>query len=308
MVGIQQIPTSDIDANATQHRHNFDEESLGKLAASILEQGVLQNLVVRPHPRQRHRFEIIAGERRFRAAKLAKVATVPCRVVLATDAEAYRMAVVGNVQRQDINVIEEADAYATMRGTYDMTVESIAETTGKSVQYVRDKLQLCSLGKGVRALVISGSLGPGAAWFIAQVEDPEEQMKVALHAVRNGLTQHEVGHLVRIMRNPGMVGGSQDQDALFTVRVLSEEEQKSRVRFLAALDKVSDLLATTWDERLQRVSAKLLTNAVELDLGKVRNLKQWFGQVEQALAKELERRRLTSLVSGRGGDGGFREA
>jgi len=292
--GIRQVRIGLIDANPEQHRKHFDPESLRELGASIKRRGVLQNLVVRKHPKNRGRFEIIAGERRFRAAKLVGMKTLPCRVIAASDAEAFRLSLVENVQRADISALEEADGYATLREKFNMSAGAIAAAVGKSEQYVNHKLQLTRLGPTVRRLIASGTLSALHGYFIARLECQEQQARVATVAAQRELSQHEVNRMVNVLLAGGEPAAPR-QDSMFDVDALTPKEQERRNEFQRTLERVTSMLWASWDESLQQINEKVLRGAVEDDLGKVRNLRKWLGDVERALDIELQRRNLAEV-------------
>jgi ParB/RepB/Spo0J family partition protein len=287
---VRSIPLRLIERNPDQHRKHFDQATLEELAASIVSRGILQNLVVRPHPRHRGKYEIIAGERRYRAAQLAGLKEVPCRVIQADDAEAYRMSLVENVQRADITALEEADAYATLRDRYGLTSRAIADAVGKSEQYVNHKLQLTRLGATARRLVAEGHLSPLAGYFIARIPDHEQQARVALAVVQRDLSDREANQMVNLLLDGETGDGG--QELLFEVQALSAEEQQHRTRFVTILDRVTIMLHSAWDVKQQQISRKVLRNAVQSDLDKVRNLRKWLGDIETDLSTELQRRNL----------------
>ena len=269
---IRMLETKLLDPNPDQHRKNFDEEALAELADSIRARGLLQNLVVRKLPKRKGRFGIIAGERRFRAAKLAGLDRLPCRVIVANDAEAFRMSLVENVQRVDVTALEEADGYAVLRDKFGMAPEAIAEAVGKPPQRIYQRLLLARLSKGVRALVGAGRLSPQAGFFIARLESQEQQMRLALAAVRRELPDRDVNRMVNVLRdgNPA----EPVQIPMVEVATLTQAELAQRSRFQRALGKITAVLWASWDERLQETNRKVLRSAVEIDLQNVQNLRQ----------------------------------
>ena len=291
----EQIPVAKLLPNPDQHRRHFDQAALEELAASLRARGVLQNLVVRRHPKRRGMFEIIAGERRFRAARIAGLQRVPCRIIRADDAEAYRLSLVENVQRAEVSALEEADGYTKLRDAFGMTAAAIAEAVGKSDQYVNHKLLLATVSKGVRRLIEAGLLSPLHAYFIARLPEAEDQTRLATIAVQRQLTQLELNRMVNLVLDGTRPG--EPQGPMFDVPALNPEEQARRTRFQETLERVTKLLWSSWDQKLQKINEKVVRSAVETDLQRVRNLRQWLGDVEIALNTEIQRRNLGDALS-----------
>ena len=180
------VPVSEIDVNADQPRRIFDPEALAELADSISRDGLLQPVLVRRTPAGR--YEIIAGERRFRAAKLAGLDELPVNVIEADDAKAARFALVENIQREDLNPLEEAAAFQSLADRYDYTQEQIAEQVGKSRSAVANSVRLLDLPEDVRALVLSGTLTAGHARTLLGLKDPNEISPAAKLAVEREMS------------------------------------------------------------------------------------------------------------------------
>ena len=157
---VRYIPINDIRPNPQQPRRRFDSESLQELAASIAAYGILQPLTVR---QQGAVYELVAGERRWRAARLAGLTQVPAIVIEADDRKAMELALIENLQREDLNPIEEAEGYKTLIETYHMTQEDAAATVGKSRPAVANAMRLLTLDESVREAVKDGRLSAGHA-------------------------------------------------------------------------------------------------------------------------------------------------
>lgn len=180
--------------NPSQPRRYFDELRLEGLAQSIRENGVVQPLVVR---RLGTRYEVIAGERRWRAAKLAGLQTVPVVVKSMTDSEAMRVALLENIQREDLNPLEEAEAYRTLIEEYSMTQEALAESLGRSRPSISNALRLLSLAAPLREMVERGLLSMGHARALLSIDDVEEQVALAKRTVDEGLSVRDVERLAQ---------------------------------------------------------------------------------------------------------------
>lgn len=179
--GTSRIPISAIRPGAWQPRRSFDESSLSELAESIRAHGVLQPLLLR---RSGSGYEIIAGERRFRAAQLAGVADVPALVLEATDQSALELALIENLQRDDLSILEEAEGYRALAEKFHLTQEQIAERVGKARSTVANALRLLELPPIARQLVAEKKLSPGHAKVLLGLESSRDQEALAQKAVQ----------------------------------------------------------------------------------------------------------------------------
>lgn len=170
--GIQMLQVAAIEPNPDQPRRHFDEEALADLARSLGERGLLQPIVVRPHPRHGG-YQIIAGERRWRAAQRAQIHEIPAIVRELTDSETLELAIVENVQRQDLNAIEEAEAYQRLVNDFGHTQEALGKLVGKSRSHVANLLRLLDLPQSVRSLLADGRLSMGHARALITSPDAE---------------------------------------------------------------------------------------------------------------------------------------
>jgi len=192
--GVVEIAVDDIRPNPYQPRHSHSEEGLRELAASIKEHGVIQPLVV---SRDEEGFMLIVGERRWRAARAAGVGKVPALVRDVSQEEMMVLALIENLQREDLNPIEEAMAYKRLMSEFGLTQSEVADVVGKGRATVANRLRLLNLEEGVKEEVAAGNLSAGHAKALASVSDAEEQVAVAREAVEEGLTVREVEKLVR---------------------------------------------------------------------------------------------------------------
>ena len=180
--------------SALQPRRHFDETALNELSASIAEKGVLQPLLVRPNPNQPGRYEIIAGERRWRASQRANIHEVPVHVTALNDAEVLEVALIENLQRQDLTAVEEARGYKRLLEDFGHTQERVAEVVGKSRAHVANTLRLLSLPPAVQDLLDSGQISAGQARPLIGLANAEA---VAKMIVKRGLSARQVERLAK---------------------------------------------------------------------------------------------------------------
>ena len=181
--GIMEVDINSIDTNKEQPRKNFDEDSLNELAASIRVHGIVQPLLVKE---KNGRYSIVAGERRYRAARIAKLKTVPVIPVDYDEAKMQEVALIENIQREDLNPIEEAAAIKFLMVQHDLTQEEISDQIGKSRPAVANSLRLLQLPETVTKLLENGSISAGHGRAIAGVTGKELQEKLAEETVRLG--------------------------------------------------------------------------------------------------------------------------
>ncbi|MBQ8729214.1 MAG: ParB/RepB/Spo0J family partition protein, partial [Alphaproteobacteria bacterium] len=173
-VVVRQIPLAQIGANPDQPRKTFSDAELSDLAASIREKGVLQPILLRSVSDRPYPYEIVAGERRYRASKLAGLNEIPALVKTLDDSNAREIALIENVQRENLNPIEEANAYKNLMECCDYELADVARLIGKSDSYIRNMLRLTSLPDSVQNLVEQGELSASHARTIAVAENPED--------------------------------------------------------------------------------------------------------------------------------------
>lgn len=191
---ISEIPIPAIQANPFQPRKRFSETELSDLASSIREHGVLQPIVVR---RSGDGYQIVAGERRFRACESLGLATVPAVVREATDSEMLELALTENIQRENLNAIELAQAYQAYIDRFDLTQEEAAERLGKSRSSIANTIRLLDLPPDVQEMVSVGGLSMGHARALLSVADAERQRALAGRVSVEGLSVRDVERLVQ---------------------------------------------------------------------------------------------------------------
>lgn len=189
------VRLSEIQPRKDQPRKNFDLESLQQLADSIAEHGLLQPVVVREA--LGGYYEIIAGERRWRAAKMAGLSEIPVTILSADDRKASELAIIENVQREDLNPMEEAQAYKKLQEEYGLTQDKVASAVGKSRSAIANTLRLLDLPEKAGALVASGKLSEGHAKVLLGTTYEEDLIKAANEVVEKGLSVRETEALVK---------------------------------------------------------------------------------------------------------------
>ena len=191
--GIVHVPIEKVHKSPWQPRKNIAPEALEELSLSVRERGVLQPLLVR---RVEDKFELIAGERRLRAAQSAELRQVPVIIMDVSDREALELALIENLQREDLNLIEEAEGYRVLADKFEMTQEQISQRVGKARATVANAMRLLDLPDKVKRLVAEDRLTPGHAKAILGLEIPREQELLAIRAVEEGMSVRTVERIV----------------------------------------------------------------------------------------------------------------
>lgn len=187
------LPIDRIETRAGQPRKDFDEHALQELADSITRHGLLQPITVRKL--DAGYYQIIAGERRWRAAKLAGLTEVPVRIIEADDRKAQELALVENLQREDLNPMEEARGYRTLMDQYGLTQEAVSQSVGKSRPVIANALRLLGLQSAVAKMLEKGTLTPGHARALLSIEDEAVQLKAAEQVIEKGLSVRQTESL-----------------------------------------------------------------------------------------------------------------
>ena len=192
--GVRMAPIESLKPNPDQPRKTFDAGDLEELAASIRDKGVLQPILVRSHPREDGVWQVIAGERRWRAAQLARLAEVPIIIKEMDDVAVFEVAIIENVQRADLNPLEEADAYRMLMERFGRTQDAVAGVVGKSRSHVANTLRLLQLPEEVLHHVRTGKLSAGHARALITAPDP---VALAEQIVADGLNVRQAEALAR---------------------------------------------------------------------------------------------------------------
>ena len=197
--GITMMRISDVEPNADQPRKNFDSSELEMLAESITQYGMIQPITVRAVDGI---YQIVTGERRWRAARMAGISEIPVIIITADDKKAAELALVENIQRSDLNPIEEAEGFASLIQEYGLTQEEAAKRIGKSRTVVTNALRLLSLPEKVRKLIESGELSTGHAKVLLGINNPEKLEAAANQVVLRALSVRDTEKLVKILNTP----------------------------------------------------------------------------------------------------------
>lgn len=201
----QQVPIEKIVPNPDQPRRTFLPEALEELKSSIQEKGIIQPLIVRRHPSKADHYEIVAGERRWRAAQLAQLHEVPVIVRDFTDTEVLEVAIIENIQRADLNPLEEAQGYRQLMDRFGHTQEKLAEALSKSRSYIANLLRLLNLPEEVQNFLREGKLTAGHARALVTAQDP---VRLAQDTIARGLSVREVERLAKAEGAAPTQGGS----------------------------------------------------------------------------------------------------
>ncbi len=203
--GIHPVPVELLEAGPFQPRQTMQPEPLEELASSIRARGILQPILARPHPGQPGRYQIIAGERRWRAAQMAGLHEVPVHVRDLPDADAMAASLVENLQRSDLNAIEEAEGLQRLLGEFAMTQEQLAGAVGKSRSHVANTIRLLHLPEAVRHEVITGALTAGHARALINHPDPA---KAAQAVIARRLSVRQTEQMVQSQASAATVAGT----------------------------------------------------------------------------------------------------
>ena len=218
------IKTSSIRDNSLQPRSNYNDEKLKDLMASIKEKGILQPILVREKDGQH---EVIAGERRLRAARALDLEKIPAIVKDVTDQEAFIIALIENIQREELNPIEEAEAYRKLIEEFKYTQEEVAQSVGKDRSTVSNLLRVLRLPTEIRKSVYDGEISIGHARALLSVEIPAEQKKIFALIVKKGLSVREVENIVQSKTKGGTRRVKSESAKDHEIIALEEDLQKT---------------------------------------------------------------------------------
>lgn len=194
-----------IEPKTDQPRKAFDEEALAGLASSISAHGLLQPILVRPLPNDR--YQIVAGERRWRASKMAGLTEIPAIVIEQDDAEAAEISLIENIQRQDLNPLEEAMAYRALMDNFDLTQEQLSERVGKSRPAIANALRLLDLPEEVLVMLRDGAITAGHARTLLGCRDREALIKLAAQVAAGGISVRDLEKAVKRANRPAKPEG-----------------------------------------------------------------------------------------------------
>lgn len=248
--GVSHIQLNLITANPFQPRKEFDEEKLQQLADSIKQHGVLEPIIVR---RYNGGYQIVAGERRWRACSLAGLESIPAIVKDLTDNEMTEIALIENLQREDLNAIEEAEGYRLLLEEFNLTQEEVAEAVGKKRSSITNALRLLNLDQQVKSLVSSGQLSKGHAKVLLSIEDVAERQHLAKRVIKEEMSVRQLEKIIKgKSKKPKPTKREQNPE----VKVLQEELQRvlgTKVRLDYHQGKGKIEIEYYSDEELERI-------------------------------------------------------
>ncbi|MBM7583259.1 ParB family chromosome partitioning protein [Caldicoprobacter guelmensis] len=260
---VKEIKITDIDPNVNQPRKRFDEQKIMELAQSIKQHGVVQPIIVKPH---NGRYIIVVGERRWRAARLAGLTHIPAIVRDVDKRELVEIALIENLQREDLNPIEEAQGIRQLIEEYGLTQEQVAERIGWSRSAVANALRLLSLSEEIKSYLEDGRLSAGHARALLAVEDEEARLMLAKKIVEDGLSVREVEKVVRDIKNgiDGTKKGDKKQvmkkpGYLLELEAALEERFGTKVQITPGKKKGIIQMEYYSDSDLERIINKLMS-------------------------------------------------
>ena len=197
--GVETLKITDVEPNREQPRKNFNEDALLELSDSIKQYGVIQPLIVQ---KKQDRYEIIAGERRWRAAKMAGIKEIPVIIKDYSDQQIREISLIENIQREDLNPIEEAMAYKNLMEEFHLKQDEIAERVSKSRTAVTNSMRLLKLDKRVQQMMIDDMITAGHARTLITIEDPDVQYNIATKIFDEKLSVRETEKMVKFLQKP----------------------------------------------------------------------------------------------------------
>ena len=260
--GYQMVSTDLLKPNASQPRKQFEQSALEELAESIKENGVIQPLIVR---REDGGFEIVAGERRWRAAKIAKLEKLPVVIRTATDQDVAELTLIENIQREDLNPIEEAEAYEKLAERFGLTHEEIAKKTGKNRSVITNQLRLLKLSEKAKKALVSGAITVGHARALLAASSPGQMDSLLGEVLKKDLTVRGTEALVKkkdrsAQPPPEFTSGAVEED-IFTKELIEELAGKfsTKVRIRSSKNRGKIEIEYYSPEELERIVGILLS-------------------------------------------------
>ena len=229
--GIASIPIDKIKANKYQPREGFDKQALEDLTASIKEKGFIQPVLVRA---RQGAYELIAGERRFRAAKMLNLKEVPAIIKDASDVDSLELSIIENVQREDLNPIDQAKAYKRLVDEFNMTQDSIADTIGKDRTTVANILRLLKLPQKIRDYVSRGTISMGHARAMLGLSKESEQLRLCTRVVKNDLSVRDTERYAKNLGATSKKIAAEKDPNLASVEQALKDHFGTKVRIIKA--------------------------------------------------------------------------
>ena len=258
---ISYIDINEIKPNKDQPRKSFDEEKLAERAKSIIENGVIQPIVVR---KAKSGYELVAGERRWRAARIAGLSIVPCIVREFTDEQNMMIAIIENMQREDLNPVEEAEGLSRMMKRLGMTQDEVSRAVGKSRAYIANSVRLLKLPEEIKNMMVEGALSAAHGRALAGMGDDGKRLRLAERIRRDGLSVRE------------------------TERLASDEKRGAKPAARKKREKSEDILAV--EEELRRITG------TKVNIIRDRSTQKYSGKVELEYYSLEELNRLIDLL------------
>ena len=273
-IAVQQIPLHEIQANRYQPRHEFDESALDELKESIVQHGVLQPILVRQLPAGKG-YELVAGERRFRASRLAGLETVPALVRPLSDAASTEIALIENLQREDLNAIEEANAYRNLLQNFGLTQEALAERVGRSRSHITNMMRLLKLDAHVQEYLANGSLSMGQARPLVVLTDAALQREAADIIMARECSARQAEELVkRLQKNAEETAEAKEAES---------PEETEKIFLQEAEDKLKMFFGTQ-----VRIRSRGKKNRIEIDFSSEEDLNRILDSLLEKKSRLLE--------------------
>lgn len=257
---VLEVKINEIDPNSQQPRKIFDQERLEALSESIKEHGVVQPIIVKT---EGSRYIIVAGERRWRAAKLAGLKTVPVVIKDITSREVMEIALIENLQREDLNPIEEAEAYHKLIEEYSLTQEEVAKVVGKSRAAIANSVRLLNLSSEIKEMISDGRLTSGHARTLITITDQEKQNNLASQIIEKGLNVRDTEKLASLEEKSGKKKQKKPTINKVTAEMYSLEEKLrsvygTKVNLLRGKEKGKITIEYYSNEEFDRIIDMLL--------------------------------------------------
>ena len=273
-IAVQQIPLHEIQANRYQPRHEFDESALEELKESIVQHGVLQPILVRQLPAGKG-YELVAGERRFRASRLAGLETVPALVRPLSDAASTEIALIENLQREDLNAIEEANAYRNLLQNFGLTQEALAERVGRSRSHITNMMRLLKLDVHVQEYLANGSLSMGQARPLVVLTNAALQREAADIIMARECSARQAEELVkRLQKNAEEKAEAKEAES---------PEETEKIFLQEAEDKLKMFFGTQ-----VRIRSRGKKNRIEIDFSSEEDLNRILDSLLEKKSRLLE--------------------
>ena len=273
-IAVQQIPLHEIQANRYQPRHEFDESALEELKESIVQHGVLQPILVRQLPAGKG-YELVAGERRFRASRLAGLETVPALVRPLSDAASTEIALIENLQREDLNAIEEANAYRNLLQNFGLTQEALAERVGRSRSHITNMMRLLKLDVHVQEYLANGSLSMGQARPLVVLTNAALQREAADIIMARECSARQAEELVkRLQKNAEETAEAKEEES---------PEETEKIFLQEAEDKLKMFFGTQ-----VRIRSRGKKNRIEIDFSSEEDLNRILDSLLEKKSRLLE--------------------